>query len=79
LLDKAGKLAREKASIRESPNSPPVVAKNPLKNQILEPAIEASTKRQNLGVLSVYTTEVPGVATIKILGAFGQFFTFSES
>ncbi len=79
LLDKAGKVACEKVSICDTPENMPVIAKNMIKNQILKPAIEASTKQQNLGVFSVYTTEVPGVATIKTLGAFGHFFTFSES
>jgi hypothetical protein len=79
LLDKGSKLACEKASLCDSARSMPVVAKNLLKNQILKPAIEASTQQRNLGVFSVYTTELPGVAKIGTLGALGHFFTFSES
>ncbi|MEG3435873.1 DUF4359 domain-containing protein [Pannus brasiliensis CCIBt3594] len=79
LLDKAGKVACERVSLCDATKDMPVIAKNMLKNQILKPAIEASTRQQNLGVFSLYTTEVPGVATIKTLGVFGNFFTFSES
>ncbi|MGV2391070.1 MAG UNVERIFIED_CONTAM: DUF4359 domain-containing protein [Microcystis novacekii LVE1205-3] len=54
-------------------------ARNIIKNQILKPAIETSSQRQNLGVFSIYTTEVPGVAKIRTLGAFGHFLTFSDT
>jgi hypothetical protein len=56
-----------------------VAARNVIKNQILKPAIETSSQRQNLGVFSIYTTEVPGVAKIRTIGAFGHFLTFSET
>lgn len=79
LLAHADKMACEKVSLCESIDSLPVAAKNVLKNQILKPAIETSTQRQNLGLLSIYTTEVPGVAKIKTLGAFGHFLTFTET
>jgi hypothetical protein len=79
LLAHADKMACEKVSLCESIDSLPVAAKNVLKNQILKPAIETSTQRQNLGLLSIYTTEVPGVAKIKTLGAFGHFLTFAET
>jgi Domain of unknown function (DUF4359) len=79
LLAKADKIACEKISLCESIDSLPVVGKNMIKNQILKPAIEVSTQRQNLGVLSIYTTEVPGIAKISTLGAFGHFLTFSET
>jgi hypothetical protein len=79
LIGKAEKLACEKVGLCEKAAAMPVMAKNLIKDQLLKPAIEASTQRQNLGVFSIYTTEVPGVATIKTLSAFGNFFTFSQS
>ena len=45
----------------------------------LNPVLTSSTQRQNLLFLSLYTTEVPGVGTMKSIGAFNNFFTFSES
>jgi hypothetical protein len=79
LLKEAGKLACEKAGLCETIDSMPVTARNIVKNQLLKPAIETSTQQRNLGVFSVYTTEVPGVATMNTLGIFGQFITFSQS
>lgn len=79
LLAHADKMACEKVSLCDSIDSLPVAAKNVIKNQILKPAIETSSQRQNLGVLSIYTTEVPGVAKIRTIGAFGHFLTFSET
>ena len=45
----------------------------------LNPVLNSATKRQNLLFLSLYTTEVPGVGTLKSVGAFNNFFTYSES
>ncbi|MFM6408619.1 MAG: DUF4359 domain-containing protein [Microcystis sp.] len=79
LLAHADKIACEKISLCGSIDSLPVAARNVIKNQILKPAIETSSQRQNLGVFSIYTTEVPGVAKIRTIGAFGHFLTFSET
>lgn len=51
---------------------------NFIKNTVLKPTIIASTQRQNLIILSLYTTEVPNVIRIKTIGAFGNFFTYSK-
>ena len=79
LLAHADKIACEKISLCDSIDSLPVAARNIIKNQILKPAIETSSQRQNLGVFSIYTTEVPGVAKIRTIGALGHFLTFSET
>lgn len=56
----------------------PVMIKNTVKNNLIKPAITSATERQNLGIFSIYTTEVPCVGKMKTLGAFGKFFTYSE-
>jgi hypothetical protein len=53
---------------------PPILVQNTL----IKPAIQAATKRQNLGIFSIYTTEFPSVRTFKTLGIFGNFFTYSD-
>ncbi|MBR8831126.1 MAG: hypothetical protein N5P05_003833 [Chroococcopsis gigantea SAG 12.99] len=57
----------------------PVIGKNTIKNNLLKPAIENSTKRDNMGLFSIYTTEFPGVVTVKTLGVFGNFITYQQS
>lgn len=43
-------------------------------NLIIKPFIQASTKRQDLVLFSIYTTEVPG-NTFKAIGVLGSFIT----
>jgi hypothetical protein len=54
----------------------PVIGKNTFKNTLLKPAIENATKRNNFLLFSIYTTEFPGVATVKTLGILGNFITY---
>jgi hypothetical protein len=49
-----------------------------IKNTLLEPAINVATKRQNLLFFSIYTTDIPGVRSLKTIAAFGNFFTFQD-
>ncbi|NJK49545.1 DUF4359 domain-containing protein [Candidatus Gracilibacteria bacterium] len=49
-----------------------------IKNTLIKPAISASTNQQNLGIFSIYTTELFGFKT-KTLGVFGNFLTYSDS
>jgi Domain of unknown function (DUF4359) len=49
-----------------------------IKDKIVKPAIDVATVRQNLVVFSLYKTDFPGVKTYKSLGAFNNFFTYSE-
>jgi hypothetical protein len=56
----------------------PVLIKN-VAMTTMKPLIASATKRQNLLLLSLYTTEVPGIGTMKSIGAFGNFFTYSET
>jgi uncharacterized protein YceK len=49
-----------------------------IKNTLIKPAISAATKQQNLGIFSIYTTELLGLRT-KTLGVFGNFLTYSDS
>ncbi|MCU0534651.1 MAG: DUF4359 domain-containing protein [Hydrococcus sp. Prado102] len=51
---------------------------NIIKNTLIKPAISASTKQQNLGIFSIYTTELLGLRT-KTLGVFGNFLTYSDN
>ncbi|WP_013322980.1 DUF4359 domain-containing protein [Gloeothece verrucosa] len=59
---------------------------NPLikrvKDKIAKPAIEKvieeTTTRQNLIFFSIYTTEISDIETIKTLGAFNYFLTYSS-
>jgi uncharacterized protein YceK len=53
---------------------PPIL----IKNTLIKPAINAATKQQNLGIFSIYTTELFGLRT-KTLGVFGNFLTYSDS
>lgn len=78
LMDKSGKLVCEKTGYCDN-DKMPVMVENTVKNNLIKPAIGTATERQNLGVISVYTTEVPGVGKMKTLGAFGKFLTYSES
>lgn len=45
----------------------------------IKPAVDAATTRRNLVFLSFYRTEIPGVGTMKTIGALGRFFTYSET
>lgn len=49
-----------------------------IKNTLIKPAISVSTKQQNLGIFSIYTTELLGLRT-KTLGVLGNFLTYSDS
>lgn len=57
-------------------------AVNTMRGKVAQPALEkaiaSSTKHQNLFFLSFYTTELPGLGTMKTVGAFGHFFTYGE-
>ncbi len=57
----------------------PEMVKDTAKNTVLKPTISATTKRQNLIFLSVYTTDTPGIGTMKTVGLLGNFVTYSES
>lgn len=45
----------------------------------IERVIEQSTTHQNLLLFSLYNTEVPDVGSIKTIGIFNHFFTYSKS
>ncbi|MGK7872803.1 MAG: DUF4359 domain-containing protein [Xenococcaceae cyanobacterium] len=49
-----------------------------LPKAVINPMIDAATKRHNLVFFSIYTTEVPG-AKFKTIGAFGNFITLSKN
>ncbi|PSF39527.1 hypothetical protein C7H19_01685 [Aphanothece hegewaldii CCALA 016] len=78
LMEKSEKFVCQKTGYCDK-DGMPVMVKNTVKNNLIKPAIDTTTERQNLGVISVYTTEIPGIGRMKTLGAFGKFITYSES
>ncbi len=52
---------------------------NQVKSTIIEPALAKETQSQNLIFLSLYQTQIKGVGTIKTIGAFGHFLTYSKT
>ncbi|GFE71128.1 DUF4359 domain-containing protein [Chroococcus sp. FPU101] len=77
-MNQSGQFVCEKTGYCDK-DGMPVMIKNTVKNNFIKPAITTATERQNLGVVSLYTTEVPGVGQMKTVGAFGKFFTYSQS
>lgn len=57
----------------------PEMVRNTTKNTVLKPTISATTKRQNLILMSFYTTDSPGIGKMKAVGILGNFITYSES
>ncbi len=56
----------------------PAIGMNTFKNNLLKPAIENATKRDNFLLFSIYTTEFPGIVTVKTLGVLGNFITYQQ-
>lgn len=78
-INQSGQFVCEKTGYCDKDGGMPVMLKNTVKNNFIKPAINTATERQNLGVVSLYTTQVPGVGQMKTVGAFGKFFTYSQS
>jgi hypothetical protein len=53
-------------------------AKKKVAQPALEKAIARTTERKNLILLSLYTTDIPGVGQMKTVGVFGQFLTYAK-
>ncbi len=78
MIDNGENLVCEQTGYCEKDKMPTLV-KQTVKNNLMRPAIGVATKRQNLGLFSIYTTEVPGMGKMQTVGMFSNFFTYAQS
>ncbi|MGK7932630.1 MAG: DUF4359 domain-containing protein [Microcystaceae cyanobacterium] len=76
LVTQGEKMICEKTNLCQAGKTPTFVTN--MAKKTLGPIIGQSTKRQNLLLFSIYSTEIPNMGAYKTLGAFGTFFTYAE-